>query len=301
MPPKARPSGDDAIEAFSEASIKNSVVLDEKYLSDIPDVIYHYTSIAAFMDIVRNKVLWASRAEFLNDANEFQYGKRILQRHLKKMMGVRKYRRIAERITGELEISVSPFVACFCQDGDLLSQWRGYSTHGQGIAIALSSETFADSDADLNNVLYDREKQEALVKKHLTHFVSTFVKFGLDLTSVEVEYEVNGRIGQTEQYCALLKDPAFSEENEIRLSVQDYEVFDDEGESGEYQVRYRSRNNLVIPFIEIGLPRNLNNAFIEIVLGPGPDPRTRKRNVEHFLKLQNLNVPVRLSSCQLRT
>ena len=33
---------------------------------------------------------------------------------------------------------VTNFVVCFCEDGDVLSQWRGYADNGKGCSLGFS-------------------------------------------------------------------------------------------------------------------------------------------------------------------
>ncbi len=47
-----------------------------------PDVLFHYTNAAGLIGIVQEEVLWASDAEFLNDAQETRYGREDLHRAL---------------------------------------------------------------------------------------------------------------------------------------------------------------------------------------------------------------------------
>ena len=39
----------------------------------LPDILYHYTSARAFLDIVKSKAIWASNVRFLNDTAELRH------------------------------------------------------------------------------------------------------------------------------------------------------------------------------------------------------------------------------------
>jgi hypothetical protein len=78
---------------------------------------YHYTSIKVFHNIVDNYEFWAHNTRFSNDYTE-------------------------ERIVSEYFLKENKYIAnnyfiCLCEDGDSLSQWRGYCPDG-GVSIELS-------------------------------------------------------------------------------------------------------------------------------------------------------------------
>src|SRR2546430_12822138 len=116
-----------------------------------PDVIYHYTNTEALISIVTSCKLRASDAEFLNDAQEMQFGRDRLRRELidyadrvEKENEARAHflRGAAKGLSGRVGMlprnePSTTFVACFCGNGDLLSQWRGYGV-GSGVAIGFS-------------------------------------------------------------------------------------------------------------------------------------------------------------------
>jgi|GEM_PF-6150883 hypothetical protein len=74
--------GKDPLELFKAVYYDKVFALDAKHLGAAPSIVYHYTNTASFMSIIQNKTLWASRAEFLNDAQEFRYGQNICKREI---------------------------------------------------------------------------------------------------------------------------------------------------------------------------------------------------------------------------
>ncbi len=125
------------------------------------DEIYHYTSLQAAHKIFESRVLWASDVLEMNDTSEFKYSVEVLHR-------------VVTRLWGPLPIGFSDwfnprrllllgqtwnmFAACFCAEGDLLSQWRAYADDATGASIAFRTRPF-DQRA--------RDSQEfALVKIH---------------------------------------------------------------------------------------------------------------------------------------
>ena len=78
--------------------------------------LFHYTSFKRLFDILDGDAFWASRSRFSNDDTEDM----LLDQHwLEK-----------QQYYGD------NYIVCFSQDGDLLSQWRGYCPQG-GASIEL--------------------------------------------------------------------------------------------------------------------------------------------------------------------
>lgn len=115
------------------------------------DIIYHYTDTYGLLGILEHKELWATDALLQNDTQELKSGRLELAAMLNEQGrslanvaddAVRSCGEVmqsaAETLRGgfppEGEPYANVYVACFCQNGDLLSQWRGYAK-GSGYAI----------------------------------------------------------------------------------------------------------------------------------------------------------------------
>jgi hypothetical protein len=282
-------------EIFSDIYYPQFFELENRLIRIIPKTIYHYTNLSSFIQLVQTKKLWASRSEFLNDATEFRYGQRTAIEQIESLEKADKYRLFLEQLKRALgTVTESPFVTCFCKDGDLLSQWRGYSNHGQGICVGFRSESLqALEQVFLYNVVYDPEKQTELMFSFVKMLADCYLAVGLDLDDPQVYRKIVGHTGTMERYCALIKDPAFAEECELRLLVPDYS-------SDEFEIKFRVRNNLIVPFVEINLEPVWDKVVCEIIIGPGPDREVRKKNVQHFIDLMELEATVQFSGCQFR-
>ncbi|MBO3095450.1 DUF2971 domain-containing protein [Cellulomonas dongxiuzhuiae] len=105
------------------------------------ETLYHYTTGSALMSILGEQSIWATDARYLNDAAEFTLGRAELNDALldaAEIIAARDPRDeldesptlIAEFVRGQVSDESlrepAPFIACFCTDGDLLSQWRAY-------------------------------------------------------------------------------------------------------------------------------------------------------------------------------
>jgi hypothetical protein len=272
--------------------------LQQGYFGNPPKNIYHYTNVSAFMGIVLNKALWASRAEFLNDDKEFRYGQEMCETAIRQLISLdRKYEKFGNMLREAFVSSISsPFITCFCQDGDLLSQWRGYSRHGQGLSVAFDPVVLHRIKyVFVHNVLYEPKRQLEFMSNCVRQIADSFLEFKVNLDDPEVLRELVGYTASLDRYCALMKDAAFSEERESRIVIGGFHT------RGKLDVLFRERNNLIVPYVNVRVEESWESVIKEVIVGPGPEPDLRAANLRHFLDLQGLsNVVVRASACQFR-
>lgn len=129
---------------------------DDSTAQDGGRSLYHYTTAAGLHGIVTTATLWATDLRFLNDAQEALYGaaamrQAVLEFSRSHLLERRHWGDTAQAdhaahcfemyrrgVISALDAhSVGLYVSCFCESGDLLSQWRGYGTdHGYAIECA---------------------------------------------------------------------------------------------------------------------------------------------------------------------
>jgi hypothetical protein len=189
------------------------------------------------------------------------------------------------------------FVTCFCDQSDLLSQWRGYGGDlGGGVALGFDKEILGryledryglkqtDPDdplsppdffsggpnCDLQKCLYDEGQQRDLLKRVLDAVIS------------EGEFDFSASIFKTfcDRGAARLKHPAFFEENEWRIVYRDYDVED--------VLEFRSGRTMLIPYVKINISDLLPVALKEVVLGPSPHVDAAKAGVNALLSKQGI-------------
>lgn len=81
--------------------------------------LYHYTSRDVFWKIMDEDSMLARHIMFSNDYHENEIGRRKITKAMKKV--------------ADIELTATdalPFMICFCENEDLLSQWRGYAKEG---------------------------------------------------------------------------------------------------------------------------------------------------------------------------
>ncbi|MFD5408588.1 DUF2971 domain-containing protein [Streptomyces nojiriensis] len=167
------------------------------------------------------------------------------------------------------------YVACFCENGDLLSQWRGYGGTG-GYAIGFRSDALETLSKAFPMGQFDRvcygfngTVRRGWIPKYL-HSGLTFNDYLKALTMV--------------------KNPAFTEEQEWRLAIPERGFPND--------VRFRTGSVGVIPYRQVNFPRD---AVAKVIVGPGQNPTERIKGIRQLLDYNGMvNVSVEPSTTSLR-
>jgi hypothetical protein len=104
-----------------------------------PRAFFHYTSPEGLIGIVTGTAIWASDMLSLNDASEAAYPYRLIAEVLDAKhphVSQEHIHRFKTQLTEYTFRLYAPFVVCFSEERDLLSQWRAYGNNGEGFALA---------------------------------------------------------------------------------------------------------------------------------------------------------------------
>jgi hypothetical protein len=217
--------------------------------------------------------------------------------------------------------NVSPFfVLSFCRHDEgsetsrhgLLSQWRGYAGSG-GFAIEFDEElldsllvaehaAFAYAMTKSDEVLY--EKFDRLFDSRVYRGVagemiwSVFDHAKIDASELTGRKDLDQTVLSFATTAPFLKHWGFREEREYRIVVACIRPTKiPEGESRPAkQIKFRQRNSLVVPYIELfgTLPDPL--PIKAIIIGPHPAQEKQEQALNMLLESHKLDVNVRLSS-----
>lgn len=121
-------------------------VNDWRTWHSVPPYLFHYTTGGGLLGMLKTQKLWASDAACLNDSTELGYAADVIASVMQSSNWPDFQSEVAQRFlsrgSAELVINLqsSPYwtvhVVCFSEDGDLLSQWRGYAGSGEDIRSA---------------------------------------------------------------------------------------------------------------------------------------------------------------------
>lgn len=291
------------------------------------ELLYHYTTAPGLHGILTSSTLWATDAQFLNDSREMEFGRAELSRELmvecdriradadplsREASRARVMESVVQILEADAESGVergheTAFVSCFCEDGDLLSQWRGYAAGG-GYALGFSREALARlPDLRLHHHIHNESERIAFGDGRPVPARLVRVQYGrpgidhlLRVVRDELVPELGvgfpGVKGWTRTFTvvfpalASIKDPAFAEEREWRLVLITH--------PSAPEIQFRANQLGLVPFLPVPVPVD---AIKEIVVGPGANQPARKRGVRRFLASLDLsNVDVRCSAAPFR-
>lgn len=169
-----------ALEAFQVAQKTNSELLPNM---EPPEALYHYTDAGGLQGIVESRRLRASDAIYMNDASELTYAQTLIRDVFSRFadeLGDGDLNSIRDAVMQlyELPPGARPYIACFCRDGDLLSQWRGYDRGETGYALGfnLRETLFPQEFAGrlfFVEVVYSQRRQEETIERSLAAWWST--------------------------------------------------------------------------------------------------------------------------------
>lgn len=292
-----------------------SEVIDQ-YAQQIEDqeediIIYQYTNGAGLEGMIRSGKIWATATEYLNDSQELRNG---LEYTLKICEDIRckksiseRFRAFIDRLSRRSEVRGAYFVACFTQNGDQLSQWRGYGDGGNGYSVGFSLKDLNNNMHSavskipslafrgFNQVIYDEITKTVAIEDYIEKYYEAVIEeLGDDDFDEHMSLVVGFCFMAIHDIFSLIKHEAFAEEEEVRASF--YEYID--GSSN-----VRRRGNLFVPYYEVG-QEDGRLPIREIIVGPTTDYALTKRGLEALLSrygFDNGEVDIRPSSAPYKT
>ena len=252
------------------------------------DEIYHYTDINGLLGILENNSLWLTEASFLNDVEEQLYTLELFENEVLNTIVDKKLKDSLSdaiedlrdrRTIGQIELVFSCSL-----DVDNLTLWSEFSNaygyclglnHGEiynalkngisGVFPLLNSLTSA-------KVIYDREDQ---IKK-LKEVVKKSIEISFEDNNIALPQDcfvdsydhvqestlrmIGGCVNVAcKIYSVFFKRPEYAAEREYRFYAM--------GSFGIENLRFRNKNGIPLPFIEIKNDR-ISESFTSIKCGP---------------------------------
>jgi hypothetical protein len=258
---------------FFQIQNRSREVLRRLYTTP-PEHLYHYTSGDGLHGILRSGHLRGSNFSFMNDRAEFTYGIRLL--HTAAEDRLRSHGENddwAQRFFELVLASAMPtdfdlYLSCFCEKGDLLSQWRGYGGQDSRYCIKFNAERLgqmSDMVSPLVKVVYDRDRQKELldylIDEHMAGLRPAMEKAS-DLENL-LQIATRCLYACSIIPLAFFKDDAFAEEHEWRSIL-----FCRPGEYTE-TIDFASSSGFMKPFIPLLRGRSDTDRLpaVEVIAG----------------------------------
>lgn len=266
----------------------------------VPERLYHYTNAQGLIGILQGKAIWASNVCFMNDTKELVYGREQIVSVLAEAQSrhstaaVNGFLKACEQRVKEGGLEMDVYAACFCKEGDLLSQWRAYGSMGDGYSLGLCAKSLKIGMRQsfpyiLRKVIYDIKKQKKLLVESICNICNLLeracqlldsepqlLKQILDEAEHNLDLELKGFL-----YC--FKHPAFKEEQEWRI----VHVCPPDGNNTE--LRFRAVSGKIVPYMALPLADKIADAetkipLVDIKAGPVLSQVTAKKSLDHLLK-----------------
>lgn len=260
-------------------SIKKNGNIYSPYHRIPEEPLFHYSSLKGLHGIVTSKSIWATHYMFLNDSTEYTYGIGLAKNMLKKVIKEESKNFCCKLSSDEIRgiedcanyiENVPVFVSSFCEDGNLLSQWRGY-TGVEGVSIGFDFSKLADKiefqGFYLTKCIYKKEEQLEMINR-LWDDSKNETKITGDKDAKNINtYLVNvalNFLGKCMLFSPIFKDESFSEEKEWRLISNSFRF-----NKSDDRIKFRIEKSAIVPYVEFKLKReNEPLSFSEIILGP---------------------------------
>jgi hypothetical protein len=265
--------------------------LADKLYQGQPDrVLYHYTSISGMMAIVSSKVFWASEIRYLNDATELKHLQQLVVNAVQfaeeQSDAISEIsRQFGKWLTERVQNGPLVFVVSLTERGNLLSQWRGYTPHGQGVSLGFQAQHLAKVTAGapftLGKCIYDHKRHIEIVVTLLNAIVAEAQNRGPS-DKKDPSQSYYAYFEEVEEHvlriCALLKHPSFAEESEWRAVSQTHPNYVIP------LIKYRPGKSFLIPYIEMPLSL-LGEGLVmpHVVVGPTPTPDLSMASISMYL------------------
>ena len=278
----------------------------ESLKNPIPSILYHYTTQKGLLEIVDTKTIWATDIFYLNDSLEYEYAAKLIQDVIDEYL-VNSQSPPARTVDTSLARKVTPeklqqlmlestkkgissltrfriYVCSFTEEGDQLSQWRGYCPKG-GFSIGFHfnqlSQIAKKHDSDLLPCVYDFEIQNQILEELLVLYSKRYVEamnVNNQKNSDELAHIItNEFIISLSALAPMLKHESFKEEKEWRIVSSRLRVMP--------EIKFRANESTIIPYIEISLCQSEEEIhFKRIFLGPASNSQFSKEAVLQLLK-----------------
>jgi hypothetical protein len=235
-------------------------------------LLYHYTTLAGYMGMRQSKSLWLSNILYQNDLQEYEYAKDLIT----KVFWTYKGLSYPSDILSKFGHDVPPFFTfSLSENGDLLSQWRGYCPSG-GVSISIHEnilkDTISFNGLSIGKCIYEENEQISYIKKYIIQmepdeWLETVERFKRMTKDYAPFFTVYNRILM---HTPFIKHPAFKEEQEWRL-IKSFKDVDEVKRSA----KVRERNNNIIPYIVAPLKHSEKELDVvplrKLIVGPSPN------------------------------
>jgi hypothetical protein len=200
-------------------------------LSAPPSVVWHYTSGASLINIIRTGALYSTQITCLNDHQEGDFARKLFSFALNELK--HRYNSdadylinyIVEALARNTPYTVPWFITCFSSQRDDLSQWRAYGGGENGYAIGFETAWLVKCGEAHKNILIPVSYEQTLNERFASDLAKATVNFFMSGLSARRGINREDWIpvflrewgDQISYFEPLLKNSSFKAEGEWRI------------------------------------------------------------------------------------
>ena len=272
--------------------------LVDAHLERVPESpLYHYTDAAGLIGILKNKSVWASSIQHLNDTLEYKHAVGMMTEELERRFdgiaevaakqpfgslsdpppySIESLRMLRENLRS---LNNTPlYIASFSEKKDVLSQWRGYCMGRNGYSMGFMPQTLTalkDIGYQLVKCVYTQEEKKSLCNALIDSYLELDAKFLGKRTLWRYGSKSKWR-SKFSLLAAAIRHEGFQEESEWRLVGK---------ERDENALHFRTGRSGVVPYLEVPLaPEGENIPVAELVIGPTDDRQASLIGAEKIME-----------------
>jgi hypothetical protein len=260
----------------------------DKFVSDLleahavapPGMLWHYTNAAGFLGIFRSGKLWATNTDYLNDASEMRYARRLVWQAVENMRSSIRIREEHEMLSLFLQCignnATRPvFVTSFSAEKNELSQWRAYGGSTGSFALGFNSAqlvaaigTNTVTRFGLYKCLYDEAQGASLCQQVATNLLEDFRNLRATSGTGVLPYNemldfVHESVRILDTLAPLIKHPDFIKESEWRLVSGRVDLT-------KRPIRLREGRTQIVPYLELTIAPDKSDPrlMVHTLVGP---------------------------------
>ncbi|HHI5412123.1 TPA: DUF2971 domain-containing protein [Vibrio metoecus] len=244
------------------------------------DKFYHYTNIGGLLGILQYKKLWLSSIANMNDHQEVIWLRNKFYSRLTELVGKQDFDEKRLELIGSFWQMMShpeptPYICCFSKNGDLLSQWRAYSSDGEGACIRFNVNKLGveqgipymhpklEYSMRYSRVVYEEEQTQAFITEMIVELMK--IVDALAEGDNNQMIKLSELANQCSRASYIFKNSVFSEEQEIRIVHTPFIDNNNKWFGNASEVKFRECAGSVTSYFEFGFS---TEAVEEIILGP---------------------------------
>jgi len=247
----------------------------------MPEVVFHYTSSQGLLGIADSGSLWATNIHYLNDSKELNHAFDVFRNEL---LGRKDKNPLHGLLINSFDNirHMKLFVCSFTEEGDLLSQWRGYCPEGAGISLGFEFSKIKDSALKqgytIGPCIYEESEKRRITRIVIDDLMPV-------LSSMVGKYPENHIRGyfyeRIVKIVPFMKHSSFKEEKEWRCSLSP-------SADSSKQIKYRVGRSIITPYHEFDLKSNGRFSIKGVIIGPCEQKRLQINSVMDVLSARGI-------------